>query len=403
MDGSLILGIDAGSSRTVAVLAELADNRPQVIGVGVKPCVGVRKGVVVDLESAAVAVRQAVSEACQMAGRSDATRAVVGVSGTHILSIVGSAEVPVQRPARGIGPADVRRALDLAANIEMPAGREVIHVVPRSYAVDGNEGAMDPLGLSGRRLQARAHLVTGDSLRVQNGLRAAMRAGLQVGDYQVGIRAAGQAVLTPAECESGVLLLDIGAGTTGLAVYDHGHLFHLAVLPLGGEQITEALVTDLQVPLAVAEELKTKRGWAAVDLCPDAPFELVTPSGQRIRELTDRQLAETISPRVQELLGQVALEVKRSGYKGLFPAGLVLTGGGSRLQGLVSVAADSLGLSVRVGIPTDPLVCEPEYATAAGLVHWGARLAEDEAAVAAEAKSRDRWSAVTRWMKGLFR
>ncbi len=402
MDGPLILGIDAGSSRTVAVLAELADDRPQIIGVGVKPCAGVRRGVVVDLEAAAVAIRQAVAEACEMAGRTVATKSVVGVSGTHIFSIVGSAEVPVQRPAQGVGPADVRRALDSAANVELPAGREVIHVVPRSYAVDGNEGAMDPMGLSGRRLQAKAHLVTGESLSVQNGLRAALRAGLQVGDYQVGIRAAGQAVLTPAECESGVLLLDIGAGTTGLAIYDHGHLLHVAVLPLGGEQITEALVTALQIPLAVAEGLKTKRGWAAVDLCPDTQFELVTPSGQRVRALTDRQLAAIIEPRVLELIGQVALEVKRSGYKGLFPAGLVLTGGSSRLQGLAAVAADSLGLAARVGVPMDALVSEPEYATAAGLVHWGARLAEDEAAAAVDEKSRDRWSAVTRWFKGLF-
>lgn len=403
VESSLVLGVDAGSARAVAVLAELGEGKPQIIGLGVAPCSGVRKGVVVDLEQTAAAIGKAVEQACQMAGRPGVTRAVVSISGPHIFSVVGSAEVPVHRPSHGVTPEDLRLALDSAARVELSSGREVIHVVPRSYRLDGSDGISDPIGLAGRRLEAEAHLITGEALPVQNGLRAAVRAGVTVADYQVGIRAAGQAVLTREEMEAGVLLLDIGAGTTGVAVYDRGHLWHVSVLPVGGDQLTGDLASLLQIPVSVAEELKKERGWAAKELAPDTRFELVSPSGQRLREIEDKQLAEILEPRVQEILALAAERVKRSGYAGLFPGGLVLTGGTSRLQGLMAVAADSLGLPARLGVPSHPLASEPEYAVVTGLVHWGARLAVDEAAAAAAELSRDKWSRFRNWLGSLFR
>jgi cell division protein FtsA len=402
VEGSLVLGIDAGSASVVAVLADIAEGEPQVIGVGLVPCIGIRKGVVVDLGAAAEAMRQAEAKAREMAGRSDGARTILGISGAHLLSMVGAAAVPVHRPSQGVTPEDIRIVLDRAANVELSAGREVIHVVPRAYRLDGTEGVMDPLGLGGKHLSAEAHLITGETLLVQNYLRSAAQAGLEVADYQVAIRAAGDAVLTREEREAGVLLMDFGAGTTSVAVYDRGHLWHVAIIPVGGEHITTDVASILRTPVPTAEQLKVHQGWASVELAPDTYLELVSPSGQKVREVEEKRLAEIIESRVQEILQLAAVQVKRSGYAGLFPAGLVLTGGGSRLRGLDQVAADSLGLPVRVAAPDGPLVSEPSYATAVGLVHWGARLVRDEAAAAAESVQIGRWSRVKNWLRHLL-
>ena len=397
-----MLGIDAGSANVVAALADLSGGDPQIIGVGLVPSAGIRKGVVVDLKAAADSMRKAADQACDMAGKPGVTQAVVSLSGAHILSLVGTAEAPVHRPSQGVSPEDVRRALDEASAVTLATGRELIHVAPRAYRLDGADGVMSPLGLAGRRLQVEAHLITGDALPRQNHLEAVRTAGLTVADFSVAIRAAGEAVLTPAEREAGVLLLDIGAATTGVAVYDRGHLWHVAVLPVGGEHVTSDIATLLQVPVASAEQLKIERGWASVTNCPDSAFELVSPSGKQVREVTDKQLAEIIESRVEETLQLAASQVKRSGYAGLFPGGLVLTGGGSKLQGLVELAGDCLGLPARIGQPEGPLVGSPEFSTAVGLIQWGNRLVIDEAAAAAEAAKQDKWGHVKNWLRGLF-
>jgi cell division protein FtsA len=403
VEGSLVLGLDAGSANVVAALADLAGGDPQIIGVGLVPSAGIRRGLVVDLKAAAESMRKAVDQACEMAGRPDLVApAVVSLSGSHILSLVGSADAPVHRPSQGVQAEDIRRALDEAAIVSLPAGREVIHVAPRAYRLDGADGVVSPLGLAGRRLSVEALLITGEALPRQNHLEAVRTAGLEVADFQVAIRAAGEAVLTREEKEAGVLLLDIGAGTTGVAVYDRGHLWHQAVLPVGGEHITADIATILQVPVASAEQLKIERGWASAKECPETAFELVSPSGKAVREVPDKQLAEIIESRVEEILQLAAQQVKRSGYGGLFPGGLVLTGGATRLRGLAELAADSLGLPARIGSPTGPLVESPEFATAVGLVQWGARLAVDEAAAAAEAAKQDKWGQVKNWLRGLF-
>ncbi|HYG57092.1 MAG TPA: cell division protein FtsA, partial [Symbiobacteriaceae bacterium] len=332
MQQSLVLGVDAGSANVVAALADLAGGTPQVIGVGLVPSAGVRRGMVVDLAAAGQAIKQAAQSACDMAGRPEGAPALVAVSGPHVLSLAGTAEVAVHRPTAGVAPEDVRRALDEAAAIPMPPEREVIHVVPRSYRLDGAEGVANPLGLAGRRLAVEAHLITCESFPRRNFLEAAVMAGLEVEDFQVGVRSAGEAVLTREEREAGVLLLDIGAGTTGVAVFDQGHLWHVAVLPVGGEHITADLAALLQVPVAVAEQLKLERGWASKAQAPDTGFELVSPSGQKVREVADKQVAEIVESRVEEILQLAAAQVKRSGYPGLFPGGLVLTGGSAKLQ-----------------------------------------------------------------------
>lgn len=402
MERNLVLGIDVGSANVVATLAEIAQGEPQVIGVGLMPSAGVHRGVVVDLKAAGEVIRQAVEKAFQMADCSGVTRVVASVSGAHVLSLVGSAAVPVHRPFLGVGPEDVRRALDAAAAVELPAGHEVIHVAPRSYRVDGSGPIRDPLGLAGRMLEVEAQLITGDALPVQNHLRAVREMGFEVVDYQVAVRAAGEAVLTDQEREEGVLLLDIGSGTTGVAVYERGHLYHVAVLPVGGQHITHDIATLLRVPVGIAEQLKRERGWADRTLVPEGTFELISPSGRKVREVSDKRLAEIIGSRVEEILQMAAASVRRSGYVGLFPAGLVLTGGSSRLAGLVEVAADCLSLPTRMGVAQGPLVAEPELATAAGLVRWGARLSRDEAAVTQESAKQERFGRIRDWLRALF-
>lgn len=377
MAENLVLGLDAGSTHVAAALAEVAeDGEPRVIGVGLVPSTGVYRGLISDLGAAAQEMRKAAEAACAMADRPKVDRAVISISGTHLSSEVGAAAIAVPRPAAGVTPELVRRVLDAAAEaVEPRAGRERVHVVPRSYQLDGSVPLRDPIGLCGRTLAAEVQVVTGDALQVQNHLRAASEAGMEVADYLVAVRAAGEAVLTPEERDEGVLLLDMGGGTTGVAVYELGHLFHLAVLPVGGDHITHDLATVLRIPVETAERLKRERGWATPSLAADASVTVPSPSGLNTHEVSEKYVAEIIASRVEEILQMAAAAVKRSGYAGLFPAGLVLTGGGSRLRGLAAYAGDCLNLKSRIGTPADSLAAEPEMAAAAGLALWGARAA----------------------------
>ncbi|BAD40203.1 cell division protein FtsA [Symbiobacterium thermophilum IAM 14863] len=409
---NLVLGLDAGSTHVAAALAEAPEGgEPRVIGVGLVPSAGVYRGLISDLSAAARAMRKAAEAACAMAGRPQVNRAVISISGAHLRSEVGAAAVAVPRPAAGVTPELVRRVLDAAAEaVEPSAGRERVHVIPRSYQLDGSVPLRDPTGLCGRTLAAEVQVVTGDALHVQNHLRAASQAGFEVADYLVAVRAAGEAVLTPEEREEGVLLLDIGGGTTGVAVYELGHLFHLAVLPVGGDHITHDLATVLRIPVETAERLKRERGWAAPRLAGDGTVTLPTPSGLNTYEVSEKYVAEIIGSRVEEILQMAAAAVKRSGYAGLFPAGLVLTGGGSRLRGLAGYAGDCLSLKSRIGTPADSLAAEPELAAAAGLALWGVRAApaaaeggepSEPATDAAEARPA-RAGRLRDWLKALF-
>ncbi len=400
---SRVLGIDAGSATTVAVLADTSGDVPEVIGVGMVPSTGMRKGVVVDLEATSAAIAKAAAQAFEMADHTGPVKTVLSVSGHHVQSTVGSAEVTVHRPSLGVSPEDVRRVLDAAAVIELTPEREVMHVVPRAFRLDGTARVSDPIGLAGRVLAAESLLITGESLPIQNALKSGIRAGLEVADFQLALRASSQAVITPQEAQAGVLLIEIGAGTTGVAVLDNGHLWHVGVIPVGGDHITNDLATLLRMPVAVAEEIKRTRGWASVERCPKGSFELPSPSGQRVRQISDQDVAEIIASRVHEILGLAAGEVKRSGYDGLFPGGLVLTGGGSRLQGLVETAADLLGLPTRIGQPQIGLADGPEFSAAYGLVLWGARLSHEEAVAVAVDKQSDRWGGIANWLGSLFR
>jgi cell division protein FtsA len=402
VERSHVLSVDAGSAHVRAVLAEVSKDGSRLIGVGEAASAGIRRGAVTDLAAAVGAIQTAVTRACSSAGLAEVPQAVLGISGAHLRTVAGAAEVAVHRPSAGITALDIRRALDAAAAVELPEGRESIHVLPRGYQVDGAEGVSDPLGLAGRSLRAEVTVVTGDAYAVQNGLRAATAAGLQLLDYGVGARAAGEAVLTHEERMEGVLHIDLGGGTTTVAVWEEGHLWDLIVLPVGSDHITADVATVLRIPLHQAEALKRERGWASpqqADL--EALIELPSPSGLTARWVKEGELAQIIGSRVEEILQLAANGVKRSGYTGLFPAGLVLSGGGSHLRGLVSFAGDALGLPARQAATADPLAPGPEWSTAVGLVQWGIRrLATAPAAAAAEPISP--WRRVKDWLAGLF-
>jgi cell division protein FtsA len=363
---------------------------------------------VIDLNATATAMLEAVAAAERMSRRTaEGALVVLSVSGPHVLSVMGRAEVAVADPDGGVTEADVESALNEASLVELPPGRKVIHVVPRAYRLDGAGGVMDPTGLAGRVLAAEAHLVTVEALPVQNYLRAAVKADVQVSDFQLGLYAAAEAVLTPAERADGALVLDFGAGMTGIAIYEHGRLWHAGIVPVGGEHVTRDLATLLQVPMAVAERLKTERGWAAVDLCPDTSLELVASTGQKAREMQDKRLAQIIEPRVQEILQLVSEQVKASGYGGVFAGGLILTGGGARLKGLLESAANWFGIPARIGVPKGSLVGGPEFATAVGLCRWGAGLVMAQPEMALEhAKAadneQDKRGGAKNWLGSLF-
>lgn len=405
MERSHVLGVDAGSAHVRAVLTEVSQDGSRLVGFGEAAATGIRRGIVTDLGAAMGAITTAATRACTQAGLTELPPAVIGVGGAHLRAVAGSATVSVHRPAGGVTPLDLRRALDAAAQIDLSEGREVMHVLPRAYQVDGASSVTDPIGLAGRLLQAEVTLVTSDAFAVQNLLRAVTAGGLSLLDYGAGARMAGEAALTELERSSGLLYLDVGGGTTTVAVWEEGHLWDLFVLPVGSDHITADLATVLRIPVSQAEQLKCEHGWAAESQAdPERLIELPTPSGHGTRQVREAELAQIIGSRVEEILQLAAGGVKRSGYTGLFPAGLVLAGGGSQLRGLVAFAGDSLGLPARMAIPEpDGEASGPEWTTAVGLARWGAqRLTLEPAEVAVTLPPAGPLQRMKRWLAGLF-
>lgn len=405
----VVVGLDIGSTKVAAVVAEVGVGaEPAIIGLGLVRGSGLRRGVVVDIEATARAVVQAVEQAQRMSGVEIAA-AVVSCSGSHVSSLNNRGVVAVSRPDREITPDDVRRVLEAARVINLTPDREVLHVIPREYEVDGYDGVKDPVGMVGGRLEVEAHMVTAASASLQNLLRAVTRAGISVEDVWLAALAAGEAVLTPTEKELGVVLADIGGGTTDLCIYDRGGPWYCSVLPIGGEHITSDIAVGLRVPLPLAEQVKMERGVASVKAAGDGTFELPHHTGRGTRTVADKLLASIIEPRVQEIFQLIGREIRRSGYPGMLPGGLVLCGGTAALPGIDELAMEILDMPVRVGRPgglagMSDIVSGPDCATAVGLVHLAARLPAREAAPAREpeAGGRGLWHRLRQWLEGLF-
>lgn len=375
--GRTIVGIDVGSSKTCTLVGEVGDGgEVHVIGVGLVPSRGVRKGVVVNVADATAAIAASVERAERASGYK-IERAYVGLSGTHISSLNSRGVVGISRREQGITPEDVDRVLDAAHAIAVPHNQEVVHVIPRGYIVDGQGDVRDPVGMHGFRLEVEAHIVTGSSTSIQNLVKCVEGAGVGMDELVLASIAAGDAVLTDTEREMGVVLADIGAGTVDVAIFIDGTVWHTVTLGMGGEYVTNDIGIGLRLPPNVAEEVKLQHGHARASQVPPEERFTVSPFGGGAPLAVPRwKLAEIIEARAEEVLSMVHQEIKRSGYDGLLPAGIVVCGGMARLPGIQELARDVFGLPVRVGTAQAlrglvDQVSSPAHAVGAGLLGWG--------------------------------
>jgi cell division protein FtsA len=372
-----IVGIDVGSSKVCTLVGEV-DGRGdiRVIGVGLVPSRGIRKGVVINVSEAMAAIAASIEQAERMSGYK-IERAYVGLSGTHVSSLNSRGVVGISRRESGITVEDVDRALDAAHAIAVPHNQEVVHVIPRGYVVDGQSGVRDPVGMHGFRLEVEAHIVTGSSTAIQNLMKCVEGAGVEVDEMVLASIAAGDAVLTETEREMGVALADIGAGTTDIAIFIEGTVWHTVTLGMGGEYVTGDIAIGLRLPPTVAEEVKVQHGHAlAAQVSPEERFTVSAFGGETPQVVPRWKLAEIVEARAEEILSMVQQEIKRSGYDGLLPAGVVLCGGTAQLSGIQELGRDILSLPVRVGVPQElhglvDKVSNPSQAVGAGLMGWG--------------------------------
>lgn len=371
-----VVGIDIGTHQILALVAEIGDhNEVRIVGVGRMPAKGIKKGVVVNVSQATEAISAAVDQAEQTSGY-QIERAYVGVTGANITSRNSTGVVGVSRRDRGIGADDVDRVLEAAGAIVLPQNQELIHILPRTYTVDGQEGVRNPLGMHGFRLEVEAHVVMGSSTALQNLRKCVQGAGIHIGELVLTSMAAGSAVLSENEKEMGVVLVDIGEGTADIAIFIDGTVWHTKSLPLGGEYITNDIAIGLRLPSQTAEEVKLSHGYAVANQVAEDERFTVSPYGEGSPVPIPRwKLAEIVQARCEEILENVQQEIKRSGYDGLLPAGLVLCGGTAHLPGMRDLARAIFELPVQIGMPkgisglTDK-VSGPDAAVAVGLVKW---------------------------------
>jgi cell division protein FtsA len=372
-----VVGIDIGSKEISTLVGEIdAERQIRVVGVGLVPSRGIRKGVVVNVKETMEALAASVEKAERTSGY-NIERAYVSLNGTHISSLNSRGVVGVSHSDHGITLEDVERALDAACAIAVPHNQEIVHVIPRGYVVDGQSGVRDPLDMHGFRLEVEAHIVTASSTSIQNLVKCVSEVGVEVDEVVLAGVAAGDAVLTDTEREMGVVLADIGAGTTNIAVFIDGAVWHTVVLGMGGEYITQDIAIGLRLPPSLAEEIKVQYGHALPEhIEPDETFQVDSFGGETPQIVPRYKLAMIIEARVEEIFSMINREIKRSGYDGLLPAGLVLCGGTAQLPGIRAVARDVLGLSVRRGTPRDveglvDTISGPTYAVGRGLIDWG--------------------------------
>ncbi len=374
-----VVGLDIGTSKVAVVTAEAgAEGKVNVIGVGKSPSNGMRKGVVVDIDGTVRSISEALEQAERMAGV-NIKSVYVSVTGAHVTSLINRGVVAVGREDKEITQEDVDRVMEAARVLNIPSDREIIHVLAREFVVDGYDGVRDPVGMMGVRLEVEAQIVTGAVTSMQNLLRAVYKAGLEVDDVVLAPLASGEAVLHPAERELGVGVVDIGGGTTDIAIFEKGSLFHASVLPLGGEHVTNDIAIGLRTPINQAEKIKLEHGVARLSLAPeDAYFQLPTVGGQKEKTVSKATLAGIIEPRIQEMLAMVDREIKKAGYGSVLPGGVVLTGGTSLMPGIGDYAAEVLDMPLRLGVPVDvgglqDVVSSPAFSTAVGLVLFAAK------------------------------
>jgi len=404
---SLIVGLDIGTSKVVAIVGEITlEGDIDIIGIGTQPSRGLKKGVVVNIESTVQSIQRAVEEAELMAG-CQIRSVYTGIAGSHIRSINSHGIVAIKE--KEVTAADVARVIDAAKAVAIPADQRIIHVLPQEFVIDNSEGIRDPISMSGVRLEAKVHLVTGAMSAAQNIIKCVRRCGLEVDDIILEQLAASAAVLTDDEKELGVCLVDIGGGTTDIAVFSDGAIRHTAVIPIAGDQVTNDIAVALRTPTQYANEIKIKYACALRQLAAeDETIEVPSVGDREPRTLARQTLAEVVEPRYEELLGLVLAELRRSGFEEICAAGVVLTGGSSKMEGAIELAEEIFHMPVRLGYPQHisglvDVVRNPIYATGVGLLLFGNR---QQSALSSyqldEYSEAGIWSRMKSWFQGNF-
>lgn len=372
----IIVGLDIGTTKICSVVAEVSGDDVNIIGIGSNPSVGLRKGVVVNIESTVESIKKAVEEAETMAG-CEISSVYAGIAGGHITGFNSYGLIALKGDE--ITQADIDRVIESARAVAIPMDREVIHVLPQEFIVDGEPGIRNPIGIAGVRLEAKIHIVTGAVTSAQNIVKCANKAGLDVCDIILEPIASSEAVMTPEEKESGTMLIDIGGGTTDLAIFSGNNIRHTFVLAIGGNNMTNDISVGLRTPMAEAEKIKLKYGTCLPDKVKnEETIEIPDMSGRGGRKLPRQILAEILEPRIEEIFTLVKREIVRAGMKDYITSGVVLTGGSALLEGISSVAESVFELPVRIGTPQGisglvDVVNNPMYATGVGLVVYGSK------------------------------
>lgn len=372
----VLASIDVGTTKICTIMADVTDGgSARVVGVGIAPSKGLHKGLVVNINEARESIRESVQKA-EQASNYKVESAYVGVTGRHVTSLNNRGVVAITRNDRVVRPDDLKRVLASAQSVKVPSDRRLLHVIPRNYAVDGQAGVENPVGMHGFRLDVETHVITAAVTSIQNLIKCIRSIGIDIEDLVLEPLASSEAVLTEDEKQVGVILADIGGGTTDVAVFRDGSIWHTSILPVAGYQLTRDVSIGLGLPFDVAEEMKKKYG--SVIPVYEGKTETAPAVSQDGHGVSYQDLCEIIRARVEEIMKLILLEMPNSEYEALVPAGLVLTGGSSNLSGMSALGREVLRLPVRVGTPTDvngisDVLRDPAYATSVGLLLWGAK------------------------------
>ncbi len=404
---NMIVGLDIGTSKVVAIVAEIAPGGGiEIIGIGSHPSKGLKKGVVVNIESTVHSIQRAVEEAELMAG-CQIHSVYAGIAGSHIRSLNSHGIVAIRD--KEVMPGDVERVIDAARAVAIPADQKILHILPQEFVIDDQDGIREPVGMSGVRLEAKVHMVTGAVSAAQNIIKCVRRCGLEVDDIILEQLASSYSVLTEDEKDLGICLVDIGGGTTDIAVFTEGSIRHTAVIPIAGDQVTNDIAVALRTPTANAEDIKIKYACALTQLAAsDETIEVPSVGDRPARRLARQTLAEVVEPRYEELLTLVQAELRRSGFEELIAAGVVLTGGSSKIEGLVELAEEVFHMPVRLGMPQDvqglvDVVRNPIYATGVGLLQFGHQNRAQRGLDAGLGRGvRGVWERMKSWFQGNF-
>ena len=376
MESTTIVGIDIGTTKICSLIADIDDYRKlRIVGVGIAPAHGIHKGVIVNVNEATAAIAESIRQAENSSGY-HIESAYVGLAGTHISAQNNRGTITLNS-RKSIQNADITRVLNAARVANLPENREILHIIPRNFTVDGADGVKEPVGMFAQQLEVEAHIVTGATSSINNLVTCIQQNDIKVDALVLEPLASGEAILTDMEKDMGVMLVDIGGGTTDIAIFIEGSIWHTTVLPTGGQHITNDIAVGLHTPFDVAETLKIKHGHAnPKKIRSEVPLKISTFGENGGQEIDHKFLAEIIEARTEEIFELILKEIKRSGYDGLLPAGVVLCGGTANLTGIKDIGQNVLNLPIRIGAPKNlrgriEKLTEPEFATAIGLLQWG--------------------------------